>query len=86
MSTTIGFSFCSNDVDIFRSLRKVAGSYGYELISGVEHSEIDVRSGILQAALALNWRSVFLLKAPIDAPASLAYGIDKEMLDFEYRA
>jgi hypothetical protein len=62
---------------------RVAGMYGYALDSGVDAAEEDARSGLAELMERLALRVVLLLRAPANASAPLAQGVDDELRRWE---
>lgn len=87
MSTTIGIGAISNnDRDYLTyELKKIADRYGYSVLEGTGMSDLDVRSGIASIEEKKGWNCVFLLEAPRDIGAAMAFGIREEIYDFEVK-
>lgn len=84
MSTTIGFGYSIEDnTDIFDKIERVAKKYKYGLLDGIQYAEADSRFGINIAKKHEKWDKIVLLQSPIVNEVGLAFGINKELIDFE---
>lgn len=83
MSTTIGFGYSVKNDDFFVELKSIAEKFDYNLLKGIECAELDVQSGIEVAQKNEGWEQLVFLQAPKGGDASLAFGIEEELIAFE---
>jgi len=84
VSTTIGLGYSAkDDGGLFDDLKALADEFGYGLLSGIEHSESDVKLGLEVAQKNEGWEHLLFLQAPRDCKAALAFGIDEELTAYE---
>ena len=88
MSTTIGIGIGKNtgdDTELFETLEKLVGRYGYGLLNGVAYAELDMRAGLEIAQKHRGWEHVLLLQYPPVDGLALAFGIDQELTALEMK-
>lgn len=84
MSITIGFGYSAENYDgLFDDLKALADEFGYGLLSGIEHSESDVKFGLEVAQKNEDWERLLFLQSPRDCKVALAFGIDEELTAYE---
>lgn len=84
MSTTIGLGFSAeDDSGLFDDLKALADTFGYGLLSGIEYSESDVKSGLEVVQKNEGWKHLIFIQSPRDRDVALAFGIDEELTAYE---
>jgi len=86
MSITIAIGYRKRDEACIKAaLLEAAQPFGYQIVSGIDHAEDDVKGGLahfLEKGLARSsvdkFQDVFLLKTVDSSDAALAYGIYHE--------
>lgn len=84
MSTTIAITL-ADELDELKVLgiREIAQEYGYDIAVGLGSAEEDVLQGIGEASETIGWLTQIFLKTPEEGAGVLAFGVQKELLDWE---
>lgn len=83
MSISIGIGVAACHEGFPHDLRESAKSFGYSLETGIDNFESDVQEGIQRLIKIRQWQQVFVLRAPSDSVANLAFGVYKELIELQ---
>jgi len=86
MSVSIGIGVGACDEGFAQCLSEQAEKFGYSASTGIASFESDVQQGIGRLIEIKAWREVFALRAPSENTANLAFGIYKELIEFQSSA
>ena len=83
MSVSIGIGVDACDEGFVQCLRNLADKFGYSISAGIASFESDVQQGIERLVEIKGWKEVFVLRAPSEDAANLAFGVYKELIDLQ---
>ena len=81
MSVAVGIGLKSVGVgrELSKRLKIIANEYGYGVETNLNNAESDMKSGLSELHVALNWNLMALLKTPKDNSAALAFDIQEDL-------
>ena len=84
MSTAIGIGFQNlGSEELVGELETTANQYGYGVENNLANAESDMKEGLSELSISLEWDSVLLLKTPKDSTAALAFDIQEDLRSWE---